>query len=87
MVFNKHGFWIKKMPQLVPWDHLVASYIRENHGGEDSSYYLLLYYYDETKDEFSETEYLIAGLNMTKEDIASQIEYWKIVARANTVTV
>ena len=87
MLFNKDGFWIKTMPQQVSWDHLVASYIRKNHGGEDPSYYLLLYYYDETKDEFLETEYLIDGLDMTKEEIASQMEFWKIIAGTNAITV
>jgi hypothetical protein len=73
------------MPEQVCWDHLVASYIRTNHSGEDPSYYLLLYYYSETKDEFSETEYCIDGLDMSKEDIASQIEYWKMITRTDAV--
>jgi hypothetical protein len=79
ILFNKAGFWVKTMPQPVPWVHLVASYIRKDHSGEQPVHYLLLYYYDETKDEFSEVEYCIDGLDMSKEDIALLIEYWKML--------
>jgi len=87
MIFNKEGFWIKNMNRPAPWVHLVASYIRKIHAGEDPSHYLLLFYYDETKDEFFEAEHCIDGLDMSKEDIAMQIECWKIITGTNAVTV
>jgi len=85
MIFNRNGFRISTMPGLVPWDHLAASYIRKENSGEDPGYYLLMYYYHEAKDEFEEIEESIAGLDMSKEDIASQIEYWKMISGTNTI--
>ena len=87
MAFGKEGFCIGNMILAIPWKHLVASYIRVNDAGEDTSYYLLLYYYNETKDEFEETEYGLDGLDMSREDIASQIEYWKVVTVNNKCVV
>ena len=80
MIFNKEGFLIGNMPELVPWEYLATSYIRKDDSGEDSSYYLLLFYYEETTDEFKEIEYSIDGLDMSKGDIALQIEYWKMIS-------
>jgi len=85
ILFNGEGFWIKSMPGLVPWCNLVASYIRKDDSGESTSYYLLLYYYDKMTDEFVKTEYSIDGLDMNREDIASQIEYWKMITGNNTI--
>lgn len=86
ILFNKQGFWIKSMPEQVPWDHLAASYIREDNSGESTSRYLLLYYYDKMKDEFVKMEYSLDGLDMKKEDIAFEIEYWKMLSGTNTFT-
>ncbi len=83
MTFSKEGFCIGNMPLVIAWKHLLASYIRVNDSGENTSYYLLLYYYNETKDEFEETEYSLDGLDMSREDIASQIEYWKAISANN----
>lgn len=85
MLFDKNGFWIKGMPEQVSWEHLVASYIRTNNSGEDPSYFILLYYYNETQDGFEETEYPLAGLDISKENIASQIEWWKMIAKTNAI--
>ena len=85
VVFNKAGFRISTMPGLVPWHHLVASYIRKENSGEHPSYYLLMYYYDEKLDEFKEIELDTSGLDLSKENIASQIEYWKIITATNEV--
>lgn len=85
IVFNKTGFRISTMPRLISWEYLTASYIRKDNSGEAPSYYLLVYYYDETKDEFKEIELADHGLNMSKEDIALQIEYWKMVTRNDSV--
>ena len=87
IIFNKQGFWTKSMPELVHWDKLTASYIREIRSDDSTSHYLLIYYYDDTKDEFVKMEYCIDGLNMSKEDIALQLEYWKMIAGANAITV
>jgi hypothetical protein len=87
MVFNKTGFRISTMPELVCWTHLVASYIRKENSGEDPGYFLLLYYYDEKTDEFKDIESGISGLNLSKEDIASQIEYWKMITGNSIVTL
>lgn len=87
MIFNKQGFRIGKMPGPIPWHHLVASYIRQNNSGEDTTYYLLLFYYNEMKDEFEEIEYNMSGLDMDKEDVAAQIEYWKMISGNNRITI
>jgi hypothetical protein len=87
ILYNQQGFWTRSMPELVTWDKLVASFIREDNSGESTSNYLLLYYYDKMKDEFVKMEYNVDGLDMKKEDIASQLEYWKMIAGVDTITM
>jgi len=87
IIFNKQGFWTKKMPELVHWDKLAASYIRGIRSDNSPYHYLLIYYYDDRKDEFVKMEYCIDGLDLSKEDIALQLEYWKMIAGVNAVTV
>lgn len=77
MIFNEHGFRIGDMPELICWQHLVAAYIMSRKAEEASGYSLLVYYYEVAKDEFKEIEISLNGLDMSKEDIASQIEYYR----------
>lgn len=75
------------MPLPVSWEYLTASFIRVDDCREDRSYFLLLFYYDETKDEFQETAYSLEGLDMRMEQIAAQIEYWKMIVGTNAIIV
>lgn len=77
MIFNKEGFRIGDMPGFICWEHLVAAYIVSRNSDDGSNYFLLIYYYEAVKDEFNETEISLSGLDMSKEDIASQIEYYR----------
>ncbi len=78
IVFNQDGFWIDKMELLMPWNYLAASFIKKDDNGETTSYYLVLHYYDDKTDQFVKTDINLGGLEMNFEEIAFNLEYWKL---------
>ncbi|GAB2830060.1 hypothetical protein [Ferruginibacter profundus] len=78
VIFNSAGFWINGMEKRMPWQNLVASYIKIDDNGESASYYLQLHYYDEGQDCFVYDECTLDGLEIQREEIAFYIECWKM---------
>jgi hypothetical protein len=77
IILNKEGFWIHKMNEQIPWNHLAASYILKDHSGDDAKYSLVAHYYEKQIDDFVRVEYDLEGLEMDIEDISFHIEKFK----------
>jgi hypothetical protein len=77
VILTKDCFWFDRMKKHVPWEFLVASFVKEDHRSENTSFYLVLHYYNEIIDEFVKFEYSYLGLEMEIEDICFHIEKFK----------
>ena len=79
---NQKGIWVHSIEDFVEWKDLVASFIKKEEGNDIINYYLVLHYYLGKYDEFAITEYCLHNLDMKKEDIALEIECWKMRTRS-----
>jgi hypothetical protein len=78
IIINSQGIWMSKIKELVQWEHILETYIKEDDSGESTSYSLLIHYYQESTDSFMEVEQDLAGLDTNNNKIAFNIEYFKI---------
>jgi hypothetical protein len=77
VVLTKDCFWFYKMERHIPWQFLAASFVKENHRGDDVIFYFVLHYYNEKLDTFDKFEYIYSGLKMEIDDICFHIEKFK----------
>jgi hypothetical protein len=77
IIFTPNDFWVYNMHEPIAWKHLITSYFKLEHSGDDINISLLIHYYDERRDAFTKIEFLISGLEMNHEDISFHIEKFK----------
>ena len=78
VIIDSNGLWTHKWSVLIPWNLIVATYIKEEDAGEDKNYQLIVHFYDAWQDLFCEANFTLGGLEISNEALAYYIEYWKI---------
>jgi hypothetical protein len=82
LILNDEGIWLDSISQVVPWKYIAASYIKKVRSNDDTEYYLVLHYYLEKYNTFACTEYQLQCLDISRSDLAAEIE-WRKMQRGN----
>ena len=83
IIMNQQGIWVHSIEEFILWNDLTASFIKKEEDGDSTNYYLVLHYYLEKYDSFAVTEYKLGNLDMKTEDLALEIECWKMKKRCS----
>lgn len=77
VIMDENGLWTHKWNVPIPWNLIVATYIKIDDNGEDTTYEIIIHFYDEWEDLFCEASFKTFRLDVSNEAIAYYIEYWK----------
>lgn len=86
LIVNKEGIYLAKIESQIPWDLLVATYIRvEERGDDGASYFLDVYYYCPDRNNFFDTEIPLQEIRVNQKELSYAIEYIKMQNKATRI--
>lgn len=79
IILSQQSIWLHLLQEPIPWQNLVATYLKKVVDSDSETIYLVLHYYIEKYDAFAVTEYKLHNLTLSAEDLAAAIEYRQLL--------